>query len=372
MIHGVAYGKSFFEKWGYEFSLESPGITEWKYNARIRSLSSLRLDNIVSGLKNKTITKRIKEMIDMYRKFSENSLKTIGGLLRFMLIFESRVPIDISKACKFDSATEESVIGYEKLVCSMTKDCRWPARRLETVLLLIVDLLNKHKANNVGREHAMSRQELRDEARKSIGDTGLIDYVLKSIKCYAVDDQIIRRAMNPYTRLAEFTIQERKGVRARLGLNVSRDIWFLYQNVLAEHCMGDDFCFNYKFMKEWPVEDKIVNWKIELTCKVLPSFDEMETELKRPLSPGEVVVVDPWITIGDLKVVAQCALRDVYVVMNEFEVTQIGGLRKIEDERVVCSAFGPAAKVWVRGHGFDFHTHLRYEDGAGYEGSSDR
>ncbi|KAL7149567.1 hypothetical protein ABFS83_05G050000 [Erythranthe nasuta] len=373
LIHGAAYGKSWFEKWGYKFSGGSPGITEQKYGETIQSLGSLNLDSIVTDLKNRSRNmKRIKEMIDVYRKFSGKPLFTITDLLRLMLVFESRVQKDVSNACKYGGSETggNSPMGFEKFVDSMTKDCRWPSRRLENVLYVIVGLLKEHRAKNGESGNAISRQELRDGARKSIGDTGLIDYVLKSIKCFTIDNLIIRRAINPYSKLAEFIIQDQEApngatsVRLRLGLSLSRDIRFLYENVLSEYIESHFFLTNnYHFVKEWTIKREITkNNKMELTCKVLPSFDEMETELTRRLPPGEVVVVDPWITIGELRVAAQWALRDTYCVMDEFEVTQIGGLRRIEDEKVVYGTVGPGSEVWVRGRGFDFSTVIRYED----------
>ncbi|PIN24975.1 PHD Zn-finger protein [Handroanthus impetiginosus] len=364
LIHGIAYGKAWFEKWGYRFSSGNSPITEQKYDAALRFLSSLCLDKIVSDFKNKGYRKRIKEMIEMYRKFSENPLVTISDLLRFMLALESRIPMDISNAGRFNSDTGESPMGFKRFVDSMTRDCRWSAKRLENVLFVIVDLLKNHKVYNGERERGMSRQELRDEARKSIGDTGLIDFVLKSIKCFAVDNQIICRATNPFSRLAEFTILDvPRGMANKLGY--SSDVWFIYVHVVLEYREAKVVMnSNNQFVKQWPPKGDVVKQSMELICKVLPSFDEMETELTRPLSPGEVVVVEPWITVHDLKVAAQCALRDTYCVMDEFEVTQIGGLRKIEDEKVVNGTVEPGGQVWVRGRGLDLCTRLRYEDGS--------
>ncbi|KAK4423366.1 PHD finger protein [Sesamum alatum] len=363
LIHGVAYGEPWFEKWGYKFGDGIPGITE-QFNSAILFLSSLRLDTIISDFKNKSHTRRIREMIEMYRKLSDKPLITISDLLNFMLAFESRISTGISNACSFDSGTWETPMRLETFVDQMTKDCRWSARRLEDVLFVIIDQLKKHKANNLERERGISRQELRDEARRSIGDTGLIDFVLKSIKCFAVDNLIVRRAINPFSKLAEFTIHETPpGTCSGLGLDLSRDVRFLYDHVLAGYYETRVVLNSNQFEKEWPLKGETTN-QMKLTCKVLPTFDEFETHFTRPLSPGEVVVVEPWITIGDLKMVAQWALRDTYCVMDEFVVSQIGGLRKIDDEKVLSSTVEDGAQVWVRGYGMDCATPPIYEDGA--------
>ncbi|GJZ71275.1 PHD finger protein-like protein [Tanacetum coccineum] len=62
------------------------------------------------------------------------------------------------------------------------------------------------------------------------------------------------------------------------------------------------------FVKEW--DFGIGNKELMLlTCRVLPSFDELETELTRLLPPGDVVMVTPWMTIGQLREKTQSALR---------------------------------------------------------------
>ncbi|KAI3730489.1 hypothetical protein L1987_61659 [Smallanthus sonchifolius] len=172
----------------------------------------------------------------------------------------------------------------------------------------------------------------------------------------------------------EFEIRDQKSEEfggERDG-DVYGDIWFLYKNVL----LGYPWCnsvsqacrvvLNSKyFVKEW--EFGVGNDELmPITCRVLPSFDELDTELTRPLPPGELVMVTPWMTIGNLKEVAQCALRDTYCVMNKFVVRQIGGLKGIEDEVVLSCAVEAGAQVWVRGCGLDLGTALRYEGGDGY------
>lgn len=61
-------------------------------------------------------------------------------------------------------------------------DSRWPVRRLEQVAEVIVEALKEKKAANNVCSCGMTRQEARDAARLHIGDTGLIDHVLKVMK----------------------------------------------------------------------------------------------------------------------------------------------------------------------------------------------
>ncbi|KAM3380682.1 PHD finger protein like [Capsicum galapagoense] len=482
LLHGVAYGQSWFGKWGYRFGCGSYGVTEQKYEIAVQFLSSLGLDKILNDFR-KDVPKRgkIKQIIGTYRELSEVPLITISELLQFILSIKSRAPFRSKMKlengddywCDRDTGEKNRPISMETFVNLMANsDCRWPARRLEFVLIVIVNFL-KENQENVGRNCRMTRQDLRNEARKFIGDTGLIDFVLKSIRCFALGNQIVRRSINPTTKLLEFTIHETaeeegsirvpylykdsqcrwterkvkqatdfvvKILRAQNGdsamsrqelrdkaraairdtglidyvlksinrsmmgnkivfrsknpstkriefafedivdanrvdenielqLNIDQDLVYLYETVLLSYPGSDSVNLatgvvldSKKFVKEWKLEDQ-ENQIISLTCKVLPSFDELESELTRPLSPGVVVYVPPWLTIGELKEVTQFALRDTYCIMQNFVVTQIGGLRGIENERMLSCAVGRDAHVWVRGCGLDLDTELRYEGG---------
>lgn len=499
LLYGVAYGQSWFGKWGYEFGRGSYGVTEDQYNKAINILSTLDLNKIMAHFKNSSRGKVIQQIIRRYRGLSETELVTITDLFQFMFDFKSRANHTCSnhssrKSHQSESQTEDNPISVATFVSSLgSTDCRWPSRRLEYAIEVIFNLLKD------STDLVMSRRELRDRARQCIGDTGLIDYVLKSIDCLAGGDQIVRRSVNPSTNLVEFTIHDvvrrtnsyaesesesdtflssvakfdsrwpeqrleqvakvvwnilreikgnkngktglcrqelrdlaRKFVgdtglidyvlksidgsivgnqivrRSRnpstkmvefsirdindrsevehvvglsglktimapeSGLDVDEDVLFLYRNVLLGYPKSNSVSLATRtvldarhFVKEWDVMGEVKNDHLmTVTCRVLPSFDELETELTRPLPPGELVVVPPWITIGELKVAAQCALRDTYCIMDTFVVRQIGGLRGIEDERVLSCTVEQGAHVWVRGCGLDLDTKLRYEGGA--------
>uniref|UniRef100_A0A6N2KT99 PTC1-like winged helix-turn-helix domain-containing protein n=1 Tax=Salix viminalis TaxID=40686 RepID=A0A6N2KT99_SALVM len=121
-------------------------------------------------------------------------------------------------------------------------DSGWPARRFEYAAQIILNALKEKKENN--------RQEVRDAARLHIGDTGLLDYVLKSMNNVIVGSHIVCRAVNPSTRVLEYTIHE-LGNRVLInepepeivpeplpvpalvpGADVYSDVVYLYTNVL--------------------------------------------------------------------------------------------------------------------------------------------
>ncbi|KAL1803478.1 hypothetical protein DCAR_0935177 [Daucus carota subsp. sativus] len=488
LLHGVSYGTTWFGKWGYKFGHGSFGVTEEKYDRALQFFSTLRLDKIISDFKNTVRGRKIEQIVRSYREVNEVPLVTISDLLQFVLSFVSKTSIERKVALpsprrvyQSDGKKIDKPLILSTFVSLANIDCRWPAKRVEYTVHVIVNLLNQNRAIAGGKssmtrqelragargyvgdtglidfvlksiscisvdnqivsrsinsltklyefeihdnveeqedsanepstfasslarldsrwpkqrlEHAadvivnilkvnkamligsgaMSRQELRDEATQDIADTGLIDFVLKSINNYSmIGNEIISRVKNPSTRLIEFAIRDENAtvVAHQPGLNVYADVLFLYRNVLLGYPEWDPVSIatrvildSKQFVKEWlHDQEEISDQFMTLTCRVLPRFDELETELTRPLCPGEVVMVPSGMTVGELKLEAQCALRDTYCLMKDFVVTQIGGLKGIEEGLMVSYALDHGAEVWVRGIGLDLETGLRYQGG---------
>ncbi|CAI5977113.1 unnamed protein product [Closterium sp. NIES-64] len=53
----------------------------------------------------------------------------------------------------------------------------------------------------------LPRHEVREAARQRIGDTGLLDFVLKSLGNRLVGDVVVRRAINPLSKVLEFSLE---------------------------------------------------------------------------------------------------------------------------------------------------------------------
>ncbi|KAL3510381.1 hypothetical protein ACH5RR_029782 [Cinchona calisaya] len=460
LLYVVAYGQSWYGKWGYKFSRGSFGIGKERYDKALDCLMSLDLDKIVTHFKNKIKGRKIKQIISKYRGMRDIPLITMSDLLEFMLGFGGRTEIQRKTEKKLIKRGRQNVlkisenegpIGFDALVTSIANRSRWSARRVDFVLKEIVKVL-KEKKGNRNEKYGVSRHEMRQELKKCIGDTGLIDCVLTSIRSFKVGNYVICRLINSSTRLLEFKIHEafqegepncryaeervehasevnetivsRKELQNKdrecigdieladflvdsgdnaitrnqsishptkesikgvdftiqnnvedeiIGIskeNVARDALYLYRNVLFGYGRTDSVTLSARdvvdskhFVKEWLFEEQDNNQLMALSCKVLPTFDELEKVLPRTLSPGVVVAVPPSITIGELKVAAQSALRDTYCIMDNFLVRKIGGLKEIEDDKVVSQCIKPSDPVWVGGSGLDLGTKLRYEDG---------
>ncbi|MED6110595.1 hypothetical protein PIB30_044515 [Stylosanthes scabra] len=329
LLHGVAYGHSWFGRWGYKFCRGSFGVTGQTYYEAIEGLGSLELDEIMRDLSKTKFHKEIKQIIRNYRDMSETQITTLRDLLRFMLTVKSRVPFSkitvnytapSSSAFNSRNSTKQAFLSrsnlakeksakYKKFSTAVANmDSRWPTRRLEFAAQVIVDSLKEHKAMNLGSD-GMTRQDVRDASRLHIGDTGLLDYVLKSLNNVIVGNYVVRRMVNPSTRILEYTIHEvGNGFKSqeivvepeamalvvpqdessrKPGGDVYSDVFYLYKNVLLRYPNSETVDLQIQtildsrhFVKEWDYMDEMQQ-VLTFICQLKPNFVDIKADLKR-------------------------------------------------------------------------------------------
>ncbi|KAL7174764.1 hypothetical protein ACSBR1_043943 (mitochondrion) [Camellia fascicularis] len=169
----------------------------------------------------------------------------------------------------------------ERKICEVNTaianmDSRWPARRLEYAAQIIVNALKEKKENKFSHG-GMSRQEVQDAARLHIGDTGLLDYVLKSMNnvIVGIPEPLPVPALAP-------------------GADVYSDVVYLYTNVLLGYPESElvelatrAILDSKHFVKEWPFKDEDDQF-LRFICRLMPSSRELKYEFTR----GLVVVTD--------------------------------------------------------------------------------
>ncbi|XP_038891393.1 PHD finger protein MALE MEIOCYTE DEATH 1 [Benincasa hispida] len=405
LLHGVAYGHPWFGRWGYRFCRGSFGVKEHHYSRALEILSSLELDKIIHEVDETDRGREMKQIIRHYRNLSETQLITLKDLLKFILTVKyvttiQKKPIQpIAKSPppsrqslqrnKQQSLVKEKQIRYRKFATAISNmDSRWPARRLEYAAEVIVKALEEKKSDKFSHGgNGMTRQDVRDAARLHIGDTGLLDYVLKSLNNVIVGNQIVRRAVNPKTRILEYTIHElRNGAQLTEeqestqnseptltpGNDIYSDVLCVYRSIFLDYPESDmvelatqGVLDSKHFVKEWPLrdeEDHLLTFIIRLMPRL--TFTQSESELKSDFMPsGEVVVLPLHTTIGEVKEAAEKALRDTYYVTEQFEVKEIQNLENSEDREVIFGAAESGAELFVKGMGMDLETPLKYQGG---------
>ncbi|PON43397.1 Autoimmune regulator [Parasponia andersonii] len=402
LLHGVAYGHPWFGRWGYGFCHGSFGVRNYNYDRAIEILCSLELETIINDFNDTDQFQEIKQIIRLYRDLSETQLITLKDLLRFMLTVKSRAPAaqrkpilagsstpaysSFSVAKPFTRTALQSIkpqgkdtkpVKYKKfgtVVANM--DSRWPPRRLEFAADVIVNALKEKKESHFGNG-GMTRQDVRDAARLHIGDTGLLDYVLKSLNNVVVGNQIVRRAVNPSTRILEYTIHEVGDLATKVseseretlvnpiskpiistpsptlvpGIDVYNDVVYLYKHVLLDYPASElvelatqTILDTKHFVKEWPFrddEDQILTFM----CRFMPlSLGDGDAG-----GIGDIVSVPLHATVGELKRAVESALRDTYCVTEQIVVTEIEGLEDVDDGEVLFGRVESGVEIRVRG-----------------------
>ncbi|KAL2938026.1 PHD finger protein MALE MEIOCYTE DEATH 1 [Bienertia sinuspersici] len=278
---------------------------------------------------------------------------------------------------------------FAALVASM--DSRWPKRRLEFTAEVIVNALKENRERKSNKS-GMTRQEVRDAARAHIGDTGLLDYVLKSMNNVTVGDYTVKRRIDPVNRVLEYTIHDvgegesspspRKSCRekassapvlalsaASSGSDTYNDIRILYRHMLLNlpesHISGLSvkvILDSKHLVKEWPFQDTD-DQLLRYICQVSPTSNDLDMELPRNITPGELIVLPLYASVGDLKAAAQHALRDTYCIMENFVVRDIDSLGNLSDDDAVFGAIESGSEIWVKGSRLDLKTEYKYEGG---------
>ncbi|KAL0446680.1 UNVERIFIED_CONTAM: PHD finger protein MALE STERILITY 1 [Sesamum latifolium] len=164
LLHAVAYGKPWFGHWDYTFGRGSYGVSQEMYQNAVKAIQNIPLSLIAHQLGIQSFQQNdIQILLPRYQLLSGHSLITVGDLFHFMLELKFRIP----KEC--------SSIGSNYPGIMSDASCRWSPKRVEMAIHVVVEALKRAEYRWVSRQH------VRDVARAYIGDTGLLDFVLKSL-----------------------------------------------------------------------------------------------------------------------------------------------------------------------------------------------
>ncbi|KAF8010046.1 hypothetical protein BT93_J0881 [Corymbia citriodora subsp. variegata] len=392
LLYGVAYGHTWFRRWGYRFLRGSFGVKEHHYHRAMEFLGSLELVKVLEDFSGTEHFKEIKQIICHYNGMNDTDLVTVQDLLRYMLTVKSHSTRESKPAVaagplaslKWKLSTRASPqnkhllqtkpMKFRKFTSAVAEmGSRWRTRRMEQAAEVIVNALLEARGEKSGCT-GMSRQDVRDAARLHIGDTGLIDNVLKILNNVIIGGYIVRRAVNPSTRILEYTIHEFDGGREPpeqlVGHDVYKDMAKVYSTVFLNYPTSDSvrsaaqvLLDSKYFMKEWPFQDE-EDQLLTFICHLIPSIDRLETLPRKKVPPGEIIMVPLHATVRDLKAAAESAFRETYCAFEHFVVTDIEAVKETEDTEVLFGIMESGQEVWVRGRWMDGDSQLRYEGGS--------
>lgn len=287
-----------------------------------------------------------------YQTLSDHSLTTLRDLLNFMMELKLRLPKD--------SSNTES---YNPGILVETT-CRWSPKRVEMATRVILESLKR------ARFRWVSRQEVRDVARNYIGDTGLLDFVLKSLGNQIIGSYLVRRSLNPVTKVLEYCLEDltnrvistngssninQEGntnsivhdsiIKARYKitrLQLMKDMFYMYKYVLKENritsfgvlsgipmavrmVLDSKYLVKDYFAETLPIK---LEGKFSICCTILLTDNENPRNNSTSnrhgfvnttiLQPYEYVAVENKATIEELKLEVEKSFREVYWSLRGF------------------------------------------------------
>ncbi|KAG9457670.1 hypothetical protein H6P81_002178 [Aristolochia fimbriata] len=408
LIHGLGYGEPWFGRWGYGFERGTYGVTQAMHHNAMEALRTIPMSTIIHHLGSTSSTSSsspgILNVFSRYEAVSGYTLRTLGHLFRFMLELKIRLPLEPPAT----AGRREGTGGGG--------GCRWSSKRVETATRVIVESLKRAKPRWV------SRQEVRDVARVSVGDTGLLDFVLKSLGNRVIGKYMVRRALNPATKVLEYCLEdisdllhpspgnsynfnnyEIRTKSSSTAFNINRtqilkDIYQLYRYLFRNRVLGlndDDGLlagiqeaarvildgkhlakeyYYYKYLlTDPPRQTGIVfgdeNHLIKLLCSVWLIDDQEEEEGANSshqyevLPPHEVIVIPVHATIKELKAQVERSFRETYWSLRTFVAEWVVEMEGAGDSDLVCGLVDySGGRVVVAGRNAEKAT-LMYEGG---------
>ncbi|XP_038985288.1 PHD finger protein PERSISTENT TAPETAL CELL 1 [Phoenix dactylifera] len=364
LIHGVAYGESWFGQWGYKFGHGSYGITHQMYKQSLEALRALPLCLLIPHFA--FSSHEISMIVTRYQGVCSHTLGTLGQLFHFMIELKARLPQHPATA-----------MDYHGIITEAT--CRWSVKRVEMAAQVIVEALKKSQFKWV------TRQEVRDAARNYIGDTGLLDYVLKSLGNHIVGNYIVRRMVNPVTKVLEYCLEDISSVfpnldglpsgghwKARVGFQITRvqimrDMLYLYKHILKEQRpttatgifgaipMAVRMILDIKHLvkdceEPFPsVREVESEGHMKLTCMLRIRNDQTKVEITmKELPPYDIVAIPIHARMANLKEDVERYFRETYWGLKSF-VAEMLIDAKGEDSDLVSEEIKSGTSIIVEG-----------------------
>lgn len=358
LINAIAYSEPWFGRWGYKFGRGCYSVTQSMYQKAIEAIRSMPLYLLTHHIGNNSNSNHdITLIFSRYQTLSDHSLVTLGDLFHYMLELKSHLP---RETCiignSYNTSTTNALVE--------TSNCRWSPKRIEMATRVIVEALKKTEFRWI------SRQEVRDAARAYIGDTGLLDFVLKSLGNHVVGNYLVRRSLNPVTKVLEYCLEDISNVYpCHEGLVINKvkdkykitraqlmkDMVYLYKYILIDPkpMMGYS-----EFLSAIPLAARIIldtkylikdyyfgdvpNFQVELGSEeklnlyctiLLRNNASHDRELIMP--PYECITLKRSATINDLKVEVERNFREIYWGLRSFVVESIGNLSANDGNEMV-------------------------------------
>lgn len=394
LINGIAHSEAWFGRWGYKFGRGCFGVTESTYQKAIEAIRSIPLYLLIGNSSSNHHHHDIPTIFSRYQTLSHQSLVTLGDLFQFMLELKSRLPRGGENCTDYSGSGNSSGTGI-----LVEANCRWSPKRIEMATRVIVEALKRAEFKWI------SRQEVRDAARAYIGDTGLLDFVLKSLGNHIVGNYLVRRSLNPVTKVLEYCLEDitnifpthhpqqagnfvmisnpvpsptntimKDGYRITRA-QVMKDMFYVYKYILkdpkptqasifsaiplAARIILDTKFLVKDYFGELPFQvDLGLEGKLSLYCTITLRnvYNNNDPNKALIMPPYECITLKSNATVNDLKLEVERNFREIYWGLGSFSVDSIKSLEIASGNDLVFGMVEVGTKLvlegWINSNNF--------------------
>ncbi|XP_040371485.1 PHD finger protein MALE MEIOCYTE DEATH 1 isoform X1 [Rosa chinensis] len=214
LLCGVAYGRSWFGRWGYKFWRGSYGVDEVKYEIALACLRNLDISQVVEVFRKVedqyALVHRLEGVLERYRRLSHSPFKTLSDLLVFILTYPAKSRM-AKEACTIASIPRKG----------------WTREQINETLKVLINILDKRGP--------VSGEDLIEAASSKVSPGELLEYVIstmKNLKCGM--HQIVARKENPISNLTEYSL-ETVPLLTTEAIDYYGDAVFVYETVVLQY-----------------------------------------------------------------------------------------------------------------------------------------
>ncbi|XP_051144489.1 PHD finger protein MALE STERILITY 1 isoform X2 [Andrographis paniculata] len=364
LLHTLAHGKPWFGRWDYTFGRGSYAVTHDTYQSAIKAIRNIPLSLVAHHIGYGSCPpNELQIILPRYQLLSGHSLLTLGDLFHFMLELKFRIP-------------KESAVDSHYPGIMSDASCRWSPRRVEMAIHVVIEALKRAEYRWVSRQH------VRDVARAYIGDTGLLDFVLKSLGNHMVGKYFVRRCLNPVTKVLEYCLEDislsfhrndafpstegKAAVKPQPKISwpqLMKDMVYMYRNVFTER--QNPMMSNRGMLATIPVAariildlkhlvkdyggDSLLAAKDEpnrrrIHCSVVEMSGDDDKQEAATATPHHCMLLKSTATFDELKIEAERIFRETYVELKDFVASSIRDVA-CKGSDMVFKAVKPGGKV---------------------------
>ncbi|XP_077249673.1 RING/FYVE/PHD zinc finger superfamily protein [Tasmannia lanceolata] len=361
LLHAVTNGRPWYGDWGYEFGAGSFALTADAYKTAVNVLSDMPLSRFFTHMR--APRTNLQDAVALYWSLSERRIATVRDLFRFIMALLH----DIHSLA--GGSVQKKPGNYAAVVSSP-----WPEDDVRPVECAMIKVLRA-----VGESQWVSWRTLRGAVYRT-GLPKLLDYCLKDLGRVPVDGMIVHVRCNPETDVLEYRLETGKSVSEDAGscenrglamsLNypsedhLLRDLKLLYDAILnpetmlkyrsrlvreLAHSSAAKLLDCKQFVKDYESTHlKVLNPNpiaVHVLCQV--ELDDQPEGYTAP--PPELVVLPINATVYDLKLEAEKAFQEAYVLFKRFQVEKLVDYEDVKDSMLVTLLVGLQGWVRIRG-----------------------